>query len=301
MNRKKKRRDIIFFITGILILTVVCIAGHNTIKSKLFGKTEVQGESFEMFQKWMKFDKADEMELCLRDIPDLDEIYQQYYRIDDEESMNQLWEALKKRTYVPTRDYDEPQDAPFFFIRMENHKLNRAALFCGDIGTDGKDRMHFSPLKAAERTPIDGEFGDYLEDVYEMDEVILDIMTEVIKENIKTMNLDNLYQCIKEGKLTYPWVQHYYYKTAEGEERKEVYQKLDFGPEGCTENILEIPLEEGGKIILQYNNTINLVDGGPVDQSIHYAVLIKPNGEKIDLLEKEAKEKLEKWMKEQQS
>lgn len=297
MNRKKRRRDSILFITGILILTVACILGHDAIKkSKLSGKT---GESFEMFQKWMKFDKADEMELCLRNIPDLDEIYQQDYRIDDKESMNQLWEALKKRTYVTLSDYDEPQDAPFFYIRMENHKLNRSALFCGNIGTDGKDMMWFFPLRAAEQTPFEGEFGDYLEAYYEMDEGVLDIIIEVIKKNIKPMNLDSLYQCIKEGELTYQWVQHYYYKTAQGEERMEVYQKLDFGPEGCDENIEEIPLEEGGKIILQHNNTI-LMEEKPVDRSIHYAVLIKPDGEKIDLLEKEAKENLEEWMKEQQ-
>lgn len=300
MNRKKRRRDSILFIMGILILAVACILGHNAVKkSKLSGKTEIQGESFEMFQKWIKFDKADEMELCLRNMPDLDEFYQQDYRIDDKESMNQLWEALKKRTYIPISDYDEPQDAPFFYIIMENHKQDRTAHFYGNRGADGKDRIWFIMLKEDRRSPVDEGFGEYLDYVYEVDEGIVDIITEVIKKNIKPMNLDSLYQCIKEGELTYQWVQHYYYKTAQGEERMEVYQKLDFGPEGCDENIEEIPLEEGGKIILQHNNTI-LMEEKPVDRSIHYAVLIKPDGEKIDLLEKEAKEKLEKWMKEQQ-
>lgn len=299
MNQKKRRRQRICFFAGILFLAVACIVGHNVIKSKLSGRAGDQGESFEMFQNWMKFDKADEMELCLSDIPDLDEIYQQDYRIDDKESMHRLWEALKKRTYITISDYDESEDAPFFLIRIENYKLNRSALFCGNIGTDGKDIMWFAPLKAAEQTLFENEFDTYLEEKYEMDEGILDIIIEVIKENIKSMNLDSLYQCIRDGELTYHWVQRYYRKTAEGEERKEVYNVLDFGPGGCTENIDEIPLDEGGKIILQHNNVTDIIDGKPVDESIHYAVLIKPDGEKIDLLEKDAKEKLEKWMKEQ--
>ena len=286
---------------------MACIAGHNHIQRKISGKTgeqenqenqENQGESFEMFQKWIKFDETEEMEICMSNIPDLDEKYQHSYRIEDKESINRLWDALKKRTYIPIHDYDEPRDAPFFYIRMENYTLNRAVLFGVYMGTDGKDGMSFAPLMAVGDIPIEGEVGEYLGCVYEMDEGIVDIVIEVINENIKSMNPDSLYQCIKEEKLTYHWVQHYYYTGAKEEDQKEVYQKLDFGLEGCDENIVEIPLEEGGKIILQYNNATDITKKF-TDQSIHYAVLIKPDGEKIDLLEKDAKEKLETWMQEQ--